>query len=171
MKRKSEAPEPRPRLPLDAPWFEEPLSRIAQARSRGQLPQSLLVHAHPGAGGAEIARRMAQLLLCEAESPEARLRGCGECRGCQRVATGAHPDYFEVEPEDSKQIRIDQVRDVLEELSVSSYEGRATVVVFSPAEAINTAAANALLKNLEEPRRDAYLVLITSQPSAAACLR
>jgi DNA polymerase-3 subunit delta' len=83
-----------------------------------------------------------------------------------RVAAGGHPDYVEVEPiEDSKQIRIDQVREVLDGLSMGSYEGRATVIVFSPAEAINTAAANALLKNLEEPRRDAYLILVAAQPS------
>jgi len=164
MKKKSaaDADTPRVSLPLDAPWFDAPLARVVDARSRGQLGQSLLVHAHPGAGGAPFARRVAQALLCEREGPGP----CGECRGCVRVATGQHPDFFEVGPiEDSKQIRIEQVRDVLEGLAMGSYEGRATVIVFDPADSMNESSANALLKNLEEPRRDAYLLLVASQPS------
>ncbi|MET0292565.1 MAG: hypothetical protein ABW136_09400 [Steroidobacteraceae bacterium] len=175
--KKSTEAEDRPRLPLDAPWFEEPLERIADASRRGQLPQSLLIHAHPGAGGLEFARVVAQRLLCEQPDPSSN-RGCGTCRGCTRVALGQHPDLVEVVPiEDSRQIRIDQVREVLDQLAMSSYEGRGSVVLFSPAEAMNVAASNALLKNLEEPRRDAYLILVSSQPSAlpatvrSRCLR
>lgn len=167
MKKSSEPAEAPPLLPLDAPWFAAPLARVAQARARGQLPQSLLIHAHPGAGGPQFALRLAQLLLCENEVEQATAgTGCGQCRGCLRVASGTHPDCTEIVPiEDSKQIRIEQIREVLDELAMSSYEGRATVFTFSPAEAINAAAANALLKNLEEPRRDAYLILVTSLPS------
>jgi DNA polymerase III subunit delta' len=179
MKKQVEAAEPRPRLPLDAPWFDAALTRVAQARARAQLPQSLLIHAQPGAGGIELARCIAQLLLCEQiDAGAGEARACGQCRGCARVAAGTHPDYSEIEPlEDSRQIRIDQVREVLDELAMSSYEGRATVMVFAPAEAINHAAANALLKNLEEPRRDAYLILVASLPSTlpatirSRCLR
>ncbi len=159
------APDESPRLPLDAPWFDPALVRMADARRRGQLPQSLLIHAHPGAGGTEFARVIAQRLLCE-QAADVDARGCGRCRGCTRVAANQHPDLVELMPiEDSKQIRIDQVREVLGQLALSSYEGRASVVLFSPAEALNVAAANALLKNLEEPRRDAYLILVATQPS------
>jgi len=149
-------------LPPDAPWFAAPLARVNDARARGQLGQSLLIHAHPGAGGGLFARRVAQTLLCERDGSP----GCGECRGCMRVAAGQHPDFREIGPiEDSRQIRIDQVREVLEGLSMGSYEGRATVIVFDPADSMNESSANALLKNLEEPRRDAYLLLVATQPS------
>lgn len=153
---------PRASLPLDAPWFDAPLSRMLEAKSRGHLGQSLLIHADPGAGGALFARRVAQALLCEREGAN----GCGECRGCQRVAAGQHPDFIEIGPiEDSKQIRIEQVREVIDGLSMGSYEGRATVMVFDPADSMNESSSNALLKNLEEPRRDAYLLLVATQPS------
>lgn len=162
MRKAAEPARPRPSLPLDAPWFEAPLARVRAAKSRAQLGQSLLIHADPGAGAAPFARRVAQALLCEC-ADEA---GCGQCRGCVRVATGQHPDCLEVGPiEDSKQIRIEQVREIIDALAMSSYEGRATVVVFDPADSMNESAANALLKNLEEPRRDAYLLLVATQPS------
>jgi DNA polymerase III subunit delta' len=163
--KKSAPAEEQPRLPLDAPWFAGPLERLADAARRGQQPQSLLIHAEPGAGGIEFGRVVAQRLLCE-QPDAARPGGCGTCRGCTRVAAGQHPDLIEITPVDSTQIRVDQIREeVLQPLAMSSYEGRGTVVLFSPAEALNVAASNALLKNLEEPRRDAYLVLVASQPS------
>jgi len=162
VKKGAETGDPRPSPPLDAPWFEAPLARVIEARARGHLGQSLLVHADPGAGGMAFTRRVAQVLLCERGGEGA----CGECRGCTRVAAGQHPDFVEVYPiEDSKQIRIDQVREVIEGLSMMSYEGRGTVVTFDPADSMNEHAANALLKNLEEPRRDAWLLLVATQPS------
>ena len=147
----------------DAPWFAEPMARVREAHAAGHLAQSLLVHADPGAGGMAFAHRVAQLLLCEGAADAAP---CGRCRHCVRIAAGTHPDVTAVTPiEDSKQIRVEQVREVLGELSLTSYEGRASVRLFAPAEAINVQAANALLKTLEEPRRDAYLLLVAAQPS------
>jgi DNA polymerase-3 subunit delta' len=151
-----------PPLPDTAPWFDAPLARAAAAREAGQLPQSLLVHTDPGAGGFAFVRRLTQLLLCEA----ADARPCGVCRSCERVAAGAHPDARVVSlEEESKQIKVEQVREALALLESTSYEGRGSVLVFIPAEALNIASANALLKTLEEPRRDAYLILVASQPS------
>ena len=162
MKSAANADDTPPAPPLDAPWFDAPLGRVIEARARGQLGQSLLIHSHPGAGGLAFTRRIAQVLLCERGGEDA----CGECRGCMRVGAGQHPDLIEVRPiEDSKQIRIDQVREVIEGLAMSSYEGRGTVVTFDPADSMNEHAANALLKNLEEPRRDAWLLLVATQPS------
>lgn len=147
----------------DAPWFAGPMARVREAHAAGHLAQSLLVHADPGAGGVAFAHRVAQLLLCEAGSGAAP---CGTCRHCTRIAAGTHPDVALILPlEDSKQIRVEQVREVLEQLSLTSYEGGASVRIFAPADAINAQAANALLKTLEEPRRDAYLVLVAAQPS------
>jgi DNA polymerase-3 subunit delta' len=84
------------------------------------------------------------------------------------VVSREHPDFIALNPDpESKlgQITVDQVRAVSEQLSLSSYEGRGTCVVIEPAHALNRNASNALLKTLEEPRRDAHLVLVTSSPS------
>jgi DNA polymerase-3 subunit delta' len=145
------------------PWLEPAAQRLAAARLADRLPTALLIHAAPGIGAGELARYFAQLRLCSDATPP-----CGRCRHCQRVMAGEHPDFIVVGPDpESKlgQISIAQVRELSEQLSLSSYEGRGTVVVLDPADALNRNAANALLKTLEEPRADAHLILVTTNPS------
>jgi DNA polymerase III subunit delta' len=144
------------------PWLEPAAARLRAAREAGRLPPALLIHEAPGIGGRELAVYAAQLLFC-ADSPP-----CGQCNHCRRIVQGEHPDFIAVGPDpESKlgQITIDQVRAISEQLTVSSYEGKGTVVVFQPADALNRNAANALLKTLEEPRPDAHVVLVTTAPS------
>jgi DNA polymerase-3 subunit delta' len=145
------------------PWLQAPAGRLAAAHAAGRLPPALLIHEAPGVGGLALATWFAQLRLCSATRAP-----CGECSHCRRVAAGEHPDFVVVGPDpESKlgQISVDQVRELSAQLSLSSYEGRGTVVVVQPAEALNRNAANALLKTLEEPRADAHLVLVTTAPS------
>lgn len=146
------------------PWLQAPAERLRAAHAAGRLPPALLIHEAPGVGGLALATWFAQLRLCGGSGPAP----CGECSHCRRIAAGEHPDFTVVGPDpESKlgQISVDQVRELCSQLSLSSYEGRGTVVVLQPAEALNRNAANALLKTLEEPRPDAHLVLLTSAPS------
>jgi DNA polymerase-3 subunit delta' len=77
-----------------------------------------------------------------------------------------HPDLNWVQPlEDSRQIRIEQVRDLSAELALTSHAGGYKVGVLTPADALNRFAANALLKTLEEPPPRTLLVLVATQPS------
>jgi DNA polymerase-3 subunit delta' len=145
------------------PWLAPAAARLAAAQAAGRLPAALLIHAAPGIGAETLVLHFAQLRFCgEADPP------CGRCSHCRRVASGEHPDFTVVgrDPESKLgQISITQVRDLAEQLSMSSYEGRGTVVVLDPADALNRNAANALLKTLEEPRTDAHLVLLSNAPS------
>lgn len=145
------------------PWLEPAAARLAAAHAAGRLPAALLLHAAPGIGAAALVRHFAQLRFCpETSAP------CERCNHCRRVASGEHPDFTVIGPDpESKlgQISVTQVRDLSEQLALSSYEGRGTVVVLDPADALNRNAANALLKTLEEPRPDAHLILLTSAPS------
>jgi len=147
----------------DLPWLAAAQDQLRGANSAGRTQHGLLVHEAPGTGGSLLATWFAQLVLCT-ESPAP----CGRCSSCRRVASREHPDFINLNPDaESKlgQITVDQVRALSEQLSLSSYEGRGTVVVIEPAHALNRNAANALLKTLEEPRRDAHLVLVTASPS------
>jgi DNA polymerase-3 subunit delta' len=137
---------------------------VLTAATAGRLPQGLLVHESPGSGGLRLVMRIAQLVLCAGTRP-----ACGECSACQRVERGEHPDLLRVSPKaESKlqQISVDDVRDACEQLVMTSYEGRGSVAVVSPADALNHNAANALLKTLEEPRPNLHVVLVTARPSA-----
>jgi DNA polymerase-3 subunit delta' len=146
------------------PWLDAPFQSVLAAAAAGRLSQGLLVHDAPGAGGIRLVKRIAQLILCSGETP-----ACGVCSACRRVESGEHPDLLRVEPkEESKlqQITVDDVRDACEQLVMTSYEGRGSVAVISPADALNHNAANALLKTLEEPRPRLHILLVTTRPSS-----
>jgi DNA polymerase-3 subunit delta' len=145
------------------PWLDKAARQLEHARSGLRMPHALLLHEAPGAGGALFATFAAQLLLCTGTTP-----ACGQCRSCQRIARNEHPDYRIIVPDPELklgQITVDQVRDLGEQLALSSHEGVGTCVLINPAHALNRFSANALLKTLEEPRPGVMLILLTSSPS------
>ena len=145
-----------------ASWLAEPRARLAAAATQDHVPQALLIHDAPGAGGTALALWMARLLLCTAGAA----RPCGRCAGCQAVLHGRHPDLLQVSlEEDSQQIKIDQVRELKDELALASHQGGWRVAILDPADALNRNAANSLLKTLEEPAARTLLVLVAQQPS------
>ena len=143
-------------------WTEGERGALRTGLRAGRLPHALLIHESPGAGGEWLAGWAAQLVLC-AHPDRAP---CGSCSGCRRAAAGTHPDLTWVRPtEDSRQIRIEQVRDLAAELALTSHAGGYKVGIFAPADSLNRFAANALLKTLEEPPARTLLVLVATQPS------
>ena len=142
-------------------WLEPAQQSLRQARAAGRFPHAILVHAAPGTGGEELASYAAQAALCrEPAAP------CGRCGDCQRVAARAHADLYWVQPlEDSTQIRVDQIRALIQSLSLTSHGAGAAVAILAPADAMNESSANALLKLLEEPRPGTTLVLVTASPT------
>jgi DNA polymerase-3 subunit delta' len=151
---------------IDLPWLDGPFAAIRASAAAGRLPQGLLVQEAAGSGALRLVKRIAQLVLCQAEGAKAP---CGSCSSCRRVDAGEHPDLLRIAPkEESKlqQITVDDIRDACEQLVMTSYEGRGSVAVIHPADAMNVNAANSLLKTLEEPRPNLHLILVTSRPSA-----
>lgn len=152
------------------------------------LPHALLLHGPRGIGKHRLAEALAAFLLCE--SPKSGL-ACGECPGCQLLAADNHPDLRRLVPqadqpdraptddEDaepapresrmrkaSREILIDQVREIGEFLAISAHRGGRRVVLLSPAEALNGPAANALLKLLEEPPDEAVFIAVSDELDA-----
>jgi DNA polymerase III subunit delta' len=150
------------------PWQETAWTQLA---SRAQLPHALLLRGRAGIGKTVFARAFAQALLCEGkQDPQAP--ACGRCDACNWFAQANHPDFRQVEPEilwaeppddkPSKQIKIEQIRELQDLLAVGTHRGGRRVVLIRPAEAMNTATANALLKSLEEPPPQTLFLLVTS---------
>jgi DNA polymerase-3 subunit delta' len=155
------APAAAPMLARAAvPWLGPVRTRLATMQDLCRLPHAFLISGSAGAGQAETATWLAARLLCRATDG----RPCGECADCRLIRAGSHPDFrwVGVLP-DKKEISIDQLRALSEALSLRSYRGGAKVAVISPAEAMSTKAHNALLKTLEEPARETYLVLAASR--------
>ena len=138
------------------------MATLAAAHQAGRLPHALLLHEAPGTGGDWLAKWIAQRVLCQnvATAP------CGVCVSCHRIATGQHPDLSVLKPvEESRQIRIEQVRELSEELSLTAHQGGYKIAIITPADTLNRFAANALLKTLEEPPSRTLLMLVVTQPS------
>ncbi len=89
---------------------------------------------------------------------------CGICKSCKKIAAGNHPDIIQIKPS-GPFIKIDQIRALLQTLSMKPYEAETRVVIISEAHCMNAAASNALLKILEEPPDRSMLVLIANQKS------
>lgn len=152
------------------PWQGELWQRLTAERER--LPHALLLHGSAGIGKRALAMELARWLLCQAPKTDG---GCGECPSCQWFAQGGHPDFRLIEPaaeaegaeegkKGGKRISVDQVREVVEFLTLSAHQGGWRAVVLQPAEALGVAAANALLKTLEEPPPRTVFLLVSHQP-------
>ena len=144
----------------NAPWLEALQPRLRAARDSGRFPHALLLHADVGTGGEQLALWIAQLMLCRSE----QRHPCGECIECRRVSENQHPDLARLSPlEDSKQIRVDQIRELGVEFALTSHGRGYKVALVIPADALNANAANALLKALEEPAPNTLYVLVAAQ--------
>jgi DNA polymerase-3 subunit delta' len=156
------------------PWLEGAQQRLRASLAANRLPHSLLLLSTPGLGAEQLANWISALVLCES----LRSRPCGVCASCLLLRSDSHPDSYVVRlEEDAQQIKVDQVRGLIESLSLKSYRGGYKVGVIEGAEALNVNGANAFLKTLEEPTANTVLVMI-ARPShrlpatiASRCLR
>jgi DNA polymerase-3 subunit delta' len=146
---------------LQTPWLAPQVELLRRAKRANRFATGLMIHDERGAGGEALARFAAQLALCrEVDAP------CGRCRDCRMFMVNQHPDFFEVGPiEESKYIRIEQVRELVEQLTLTAHAAGATVALLNPADVMYPNASNALLKTLEEPRSGVSLILVCSVPS------
>lgn len=122
-----------------------------------RTPHAVLLEGPEGVGKSLVAREFARGLLCRAEVAR---RPCGECSACRRALSGSHPGLTYIDtPDDARLIRIESVHELLREAHLRPLEGDSKVLLIPRAERMNPAAANALLKTLEEPPPGTYLVL------------
>ena len=144
------------------PWHLATWHQLTRLADGGRMPHALLIHGAHGVGKQQLAEALIARTLCAAPADQA----CGHCHSCAMLASGYHPDLLRVSPEDGKrQIRIDPIREVNRFVSQTAQQGGYRVIVISPAEAMNVAAANALLKSLEEPGDKTLFILLSDVPS------
>jgi DNA polymerase-3 subunit delta' len=159
------------------PWLQPAL----QSALRQQRSHALLLHAPMDVGQLDLALCVAQAWLCE----QRERAPCGQCASCRLARQRAHPDLCIVVPEaqriafgwlgdddplsragakPSRDIRIEQVRDAIDWTQRSASTPRGRALVIAPVEALNLAAASALLKTLEEPPGSLRIVMAGRDP-------
>ncbi|WP_084631072.1 DNA polymerase III subunit delta' [Ferrimonas senticii] len=141
-------------------WLTEPWQQWLARRSSGRLGHGLLIQGAVGVGKGLLAEQITQALLCQQPSVAG---GCGHCKSCLLLNSGHHPDRIDIEP-DGNQIKVEQIRALITALESTAHQGGGRVVILHQVERLNGAAANALLKTLEEPMPGVHLVLLTAMP-------
>jgi hypothetical protein len=155
------------------------LAAALTSARQGRLYPSVILDGGNAEARCRAALELARTLLCE-ERPEAR--PCGVCRHCRRIVwpgpekegTAFHPDFQVLERDLKASTSVDATREMLKTAQVSPFEARGQVFVVASAESLTGEAANALLKNLEEPHVSAprhFLLLTPSRLDLLPTLR
>jgi DNA polymerase-3 subunit delta' len=168
------------------PWQTAARQSVGQLLAR--QVHAVLLHGAAGIGKLDLALDTAEALLCEQGAADA---ACGLCPGCALIAAGNHPDLKVIRPtalaepevragqgldgeagepgtagadsraRASREIRIEQIRDLSDWAALTTHRGGPRVIVIEPAESLNAPASNALLKLLEEPPPRTVFVLVS----------
>jgi len=147
------------------PWQDNQWQRFMEMQQQDRMPHAILLCGPEGIGLMQFAQSVAMQMLCLSKDVGTN-KACVTCQSCQLFNAGNHPDLNIIEPEEAgKQLKIAQVRELIEYVTLKSFTGKMKIAVLEPADAMNRATANALLKTLEEPPTQSMLFLLSHRPS------
>ena len=151
--------------PVYLPWHNPLLEQLQSLKLQQKLPHAILIDLTSEEDGVGFIWRLAMLLLC---SEVTDATPCGRCKACQLMLSNTYPDfkYVSLEHDDkskklNKNIKIDQIRNVIHEVNLTTRYDNLKIIAIHPAEKMNLASANSLLKTLEEPGSRVLIILLT----------
>ncbi|MDR3492936.1 MAG: DNA polymerase III subunit delta' [Gammaproteobacteria bacterium] len=143
-------------------WQTQVWQHLWHAKQNQRLAHALLFLGQDGIGMQEFALAFANAILCS--QPNELGNWCRACQACHLLHAGTHPDLIIIEPEKAGQkISVDQIRDIIKSVNETTLQGGYRIVVINPSTSMNTNAANALLKSLEEPVNNTLFILISDE--------
>ena len=162
---------------------EKAVNILLRTIQRERVPSSYLFAGESGIGKKFTAVNLAKILNCQSREQRAKSKDntpsltlphqrggqvweidcCDECSSCRKIESGSHPDFLLIAPH-SGQIRIEEIRAIDDTLSLKPFEGKWKIVIVDEAHMMNSFAANAFLKTLEEPPKESLIILISSNP-------
>ncbi|SUC11071.1 DNA polymerase III subunit delta' [Pasteurella canis] len=138
------------------PWLEPDYQQIIRAFQQQHGHHALLFKAEQGLGVEQLLSRLGQWIMCQQPQDQ---QPCGNCHSCRLFQANHHPDIYTLEPIENKDIGVDQVREVSEKINQHAQQNGNKLVYIKGVERLTEAAANAILKTLEEPRPQTYFLL------------
>jgi DNA polymerase-3 subunit delta' len=162
---------------------EKAVNILLRTIQRERVPSSYLFAGESGIGKKFTAINLAKTLNCQSIEQRAKSKDnipsltlphqrggqvweidcCDGCSSCRKIESGSHPDFLLIAPH-SGQIRIEEIRAIDDTLSLKPFEGKWKIVIVDEAHMMNSFAANAFLKTLEEPPKESLIILISSNP-------
>ena len=142
---------------------ERPVSILTSAVASGRVHHACLFTGLSGVGKKQAAIAFAAALNCRSSEKEGY--SCSRCSSCLRIASGAHPDVWQMEP-DGQTIKIAPIRELGRRIHYPPFEGRCKVAILNQADRMSLPAQNALLKELEEPPSRTVIILLTEKPES-----
>ncbi len=132
------------------------IEELKRSLTEGRLPNAWLFSGMRGLGKRLVAQTLASALICRAKNSP-----CGGCTACLKISSNSHPDFFMIEPEKDR-VLIDQIRDLTQKVQFHPLEADVKIAIVDDADAMTDAAANSLLKVLEEPPPNTHFILISA---------
>ncbi|WP_019613363.1 DNA polymerase III subunit delta' [Psychromonas ossibalaenae] len=148
-----------PLTEVSTPWLKPVFEQLQEHYQSGRFAHGILLTGNAGVGKFKVAQDMAQYLLCSnKQTPQGP---CNQCHSCKLFTVSNHLDFHLLQNEANKSIGIEQVRSLIDTLNERPHLGDNKVVIIKNANTLTVPAANALLKTLEEPQGNSYLILLT----------
>jgi len=152
-------------MPKMNTWLRSHQQLLSHQFNENILPHAILVNGVTGAGKLDLAQWLIHLLSCQ--QPQAIqseidiLHSCGHCKSCLLLKSKTYPDHLNLIPEKNS-LGVDDVRYANSFLQKTAHLGKFKTVLINNAQNMTQAAANALLKTLEEPSDYSVIVLLTN---------
>ena len=155
---------------LCPPWLVKAHQHVVGRHSQGNLPQALLLSGPADIGKRWFAENLVRTLACldpkAAHNAAGVTSACGKCTSCAQLDAGSSAEFRYLQPAGkSHTVRIDPIRSLVEWLQLAASAGRYRIALVAGADTMNRAAANALLKTLEEPADGAVCLLVADKPA------
>lgn len=146
------------------PWLQSYQSQLTGLVANNTLAHAMLLTGPEGIGKTTLAKWLIASLLCTADTSANKTRPCEQCKSCLLRKAGNHADLLIVDATQSS-IGIDAVRQITLFMQSTAQQQHNKLVLLNHAERLTEAAANALLKTLEEPPQHGYLLLLSPYPT------
>ena len=145
---------------IDQPWLNPLSSQLRLLAAQQQLPHALLLSGARGTGKQPLASELAGYLLCRQPAAD---KACGQCKSCLLFKAGHHPDLWTSPAE--QHTGVDAIRQLTQFMQGAAQQGGQKIAILRDVELMSEAAANALLKTLEEPPQNSFLLLLCAHPA------